>query len=72
MKNTAFHNTRTEMEFLPGNEPEEWQFLGESENAVPYQQVTVYDSMQWSDFPLENFIASCSQFSGNRIGSDLV
>lgn len=69
--NTAFHHTHTiGMEFLPGNEPEEWQYLGEGDNAIPYQQVTLYDSMQWSDFPLENFNAACSQFSGNRFGSD--
>ena len=52
------------MEFLSGNDPDEWQYMGDSDNAVPYQKVTLYDSMQWSDFPLENFNSACSQFSG--------
>ena len=52
------------MDFLPGNNSADWRFLGTSENSVPYQQVTVYQAMKWSDFPLEFFVAACSAYSG--------
>lgn len=52
------------MDFLPGNNCDEWQYLGNSENAIPYQQVTVFNHMQWGDFPIENFIGACGKFSG--------
>lgn len=54
------------MEFLPGNNQSEWQFLGEAENAIPYQHVTLYQHMQWKDFPLEYFTSACSKFSGKK------
>ena len=30
--------------------------MGDSDNAVPYQKVTLNEHMQWKDFPIENFI----------------
>lgn len=59
------------MDFLPGNDPSEWKYLGESENAVPYQKVTVCEHMQWKDFPLESFVAACAKFSGLKRESGL-
>ena len=52
------------MDFLPGNSYNEWQYLGSGENAIPYQQVTVFSEMKWGDFPVENFVAACGKFSG--------
>lgn len=52
------------MDFLPGNDPSEWRYLGDSDNAVPYQKVTLNEHMQWKDFPIENFIGVCAKFSG--------
>ena len=46
------------MDFLPGNSCNEWQYLGSGENAIPYQQVTVFSEMKWGDFPVENFVAA--------------
>ena len=54
------------MEFLPGNNQEDWQFLGKAENAIPYQHVTLYQHMHWKDFPLQYFIPACSKFSGMK------
>lgn len=55
---------KTEMDFLPGNNYEEWQFLGSSENAIPYQLVTVFNRMRWGDFEIEHFKAASCKFSG--------
>lgn len=59
------------MDFLPGNNTDEWQFLGSSTNAVPYQQVTLNQHMKWTSFSLECFVGSCSKFSGNVRLNDL-
>ena len=52
------------MDVLPGNNSDEWQFLGSSENAIPYQQVTVFNQMRWNDFEVENYNAVCGKCSG--------
>ena len=61
-----FKTQKLNMEFLPGNSQEDWQFLGKAENAIPYQHVTLYQHMHWKDFPLQYFIPACSKFSGMR------
>ena len=58
------------MDYLPGNNCEEWQFLGDSENAIPYQLVTIYNQMHWNKFELENFRAACGKFSGKLFDFD--
>ena len=63
--NTSYRTHKWTMDFLPGNNADEWQFLGSSTNTVPYQQVTLNQHMKWSTFSLECFVGSCSKFSGN-------
>ena len=65
-KSTSLKTHKNHMEFRPGNNQSEWQFLGEAENAIPYQHVTLYQHMQWKDFPLEYFTSACSKFSGKK------